>query len=442
MMDYKKIVKNKSLRIKILRFLSFVPDKLMLKIQYRIKTGRKLNLKNPQRFTEKLQWYKLYYKNPLMVQCVDKYDVREYVKSKGLGDILIPCYGVYDSPDEIGWDKLPNQFVMKDTLGGGGVSVVIVKDKKAANLDELKQKAAEWVAIDAHKKGGFREWPYYSGKKHRIIIEKYIESDMSSGGLIDYKFFCFDGKPTWIYVMADRELGNGVGVGIYDSNFEKQDVVRNDEKPLERLVKQPVSFELMKDISARLSENFPEARIDLYEVKGEVKFGEITFYDGSGYMTFTPDDFDEKFGESFILPESRGGRYSYRLIISSYEHADHGLVDYKFFCFDGRVEFLYVMGDRTVGESVKVSLFDRDFKLLPVTRKGDLPFVAARKPSTYQDMLSIAEVLAKEFPHVRVDLYSIDGEVKFGEMTFFNASGYMMYDPDSFDSYIGDLWKI
>lgn len=441
-MDYKKIVKNKSLRIKILRFLSFVPDKLMLKIQYRIKTGRKLNLKNPQRFTEKLQWYKLYYKNPLMVQCVDKYDVREYVKSKGLGDILIPCYGVYDSPDEIGWDKLPNQFVMKDTLGGGGVSVVIVKDKKAANLDELKQKAAEWVAIDAHKKGGFREWPYYSGKKHRIIIEKYIESDMSSGGLIDYKFFCFDGKPTWIYVMADRELGNGVGVGIYDSNFEKQDVVRNDEKPLERLVKQPVSFELMKDISARLSENFPEARIDLYEVKGEVKFGEITFYDGSGYMTFTPDDFDEKFGESFILPESRGGRYSYRLIISSYEHADHGLVDYKFFCFDGRVEFLYVMGDRTVGESVKVSLFDRDFKLLPVTRKGDLPFVAARKPSTYQDMLSIAEVLAKEFPHVRVDLYSIDGEVKFGEMTFFNASGYMMYDPDSFDSYIGDLWKI
>lgn len=307
MMDYKKIVKNKSLRIKILRFLSFVPDKLMLKIQYKIKTGRKLNLKNPQRFTEKLQWYKLYYKNPLMVQCVDKYDVREYVKSKGLGDILIPCYGVYDSPDEIEWDKLPNQFVMKDTLGGGGISVVIVEDKKTANLDELKQKAAEWVAIDAHKKGGFREWPYYSGKNHRIIIEKYIESDMSSGGLIDYKFFCFDGKPTWIYVMADRELGNGVGVGIYNSSFEKQDVLRNDEKPLERLVKQPVSFELMKEISARLSESFPEARIDLYEVEGEVKFGEITFYDGSGYMTFTPDDFDEKFGESFILPVPRGG---------------------------------------------------------------------------------------------------------------------------------------
>lgn len=306
-MDYKKIVKNKSLRIKILRFLSFVPDKLMLKIQYKIKTGRKLNLKNPQRFTEKLQWYKLYYKNPLMVQCVDKYDVREYVKSKGLGDILIPCYGVYDSPDEIEWDKLPNQFVMKDTLGGGGISVVIVEDKKTANLDELKQKAAEWVAIDAHKKGGFREWPYYSGKNHRIIIEKYIESDMSSGGLIDYKFFCFDGKPTWIYVMADRELGNGVGVGIYNSSFEKQDVLRNDEKPLERLVKQPVSFELMKEISARLSESFPEARIDLYEVEGEVKFGEITFYDGSGYMTFTPDDFDEKFGESFILPVPRGG---------------------------------------------------------------------------------------------------------------------------------------
>lgn len=307
MIDYRKIIKSKSLRIKILRLLSFVPDRWMLKIQYRIKTGRRLNLKNPTRFTEKLQWYKLYYKNPLMVQCVDKYDVREYVKSKGLEDILIPCYGVYDSPEDINWDTLPNQFVMKDTLGGGGVSVIIVKDKASANIEELKKRAAEWVAIDAHRKGGFREWPYYSGKNHRIIIEKYIDVADSDGGLVDYKFFCFNGKPTWVYVMADRELGKGVGVGIYDTSFNCQTAQRNDERPLERIIEKPVTFELMKEISSKLSDSFPEARVDLYEVKGEVRFGEITFYDGSGYMTFTPDSFDEKFGEAFILPETRGG---------------------------------------------------------------------------------------------------------------------------------------
>ena len=106
-MNYKKIFRSREMRQNILNLLSFVPDKQMVELQYLIKTGRKLNLTNPRRFTEKLQWYKLYYKNPLMIQCVDKYDVREYVKSKGLGDILIPCYGVYDSPEEIDWDALP-----------------------------------------------------------------------------------------------------------------------------------------------------------------------------------------------------------------------------------------------------------------------------------------------------------------------------------------------
>lgn len=300
-MDYKKIIKSRSLRLRLLDLMSFIPDKLMLKLQYRIKTGRKLNLKNPVRFTEKLQWYKLYYKNPLMIQCVDKYDVREYVKSKGLEDILLQCYGVYNSPDDIDWNALPNQFVMKDTLGGGGTSVVIVKDKTSEDIEELKKRAAGWVAKDAHQRGGGREWPYYSGKNHRIIIEQYLDSDNKAGGLIDYKYFCFDGKPTWIYVLADRDLGNGVGVGIYDAEFNKQYATRADERPLERVIKKPLTFELMKEISSRLSAEFPEARVDLYEVDGAVKFGEITFYDGSGYMKYDPDSFDVQIGAKFRL---------------------------------------------------------------------------------------------------------------------------------------------
>lgn len=300
-MDYKKIIKSRELRRRILRGMSFIPDRIMLKLQYRLKTGRKLDLKKPKRFTEKLQWYKLNYKNPLMIRCVDKYDVREYVKEKGLERILIPCYGVFDSVDDIDWNSLPNRFVMKDTLGGGGASVIIVKDKSKEDINKLKSRASEWTAIKAHVKSDGREWPYYSGKRHRIIIEEFLESNKEAGGLIDFKFFCFDGIPMWIYVLADRELGNGVGVGIYDSNFRRINAARADERPLERFVEKPETFELMREISTILSKEFPETRVDLYEVDGEVKFGEITFYDGSGYMTFDPDDFDFTMGAAFKL---------------------------------------------------------------------------------------------------------------------------------------------
>lgn len=307
MNGYKKIIKSRSLRLKILRLLSFIPDKAMVKIQYRIKTGNKLNLKKPQRFTEKLQWYKLYYKDPLMIQCVDKYEVREYVKSKGLEDILIPCYGVYDSVDEVDWDALPRQFVMKDTLGGGGVSVVIVKDKANINIEQLKEQAAKWTSIEAHKKDGGREWPYYSGKNHRILFEKYIDSNPEEGGVIDYKFFCFNGNIDCLYVIADRELSSGVSLGIYDSDFKKKDVLRIDEKPLKRFIEKPENYENLKKVAECLSADFPEARIDLYDIDGEIRFGEITFYDGSGYMKFEPDNFDYELGKKFNLPDKKLG---------------------------------------------------------------------------------------------------------------------------------------
>lgn len=316
-MDYKKIIKSRALRLKIIQLLSFIPDKPMIKLQYRIKTGHRLNLNNPRRFTEKLQWYKLYYKNPKMVQCVDKYDVREYVKSKGLESILVPCYGVFDSAAEINWESLPNEFVMKDTLGCGGNSVIIVRDKEKEDISRLNSIANEWTKQNAHKPFGGREWPYYSGKKHRIIIEKLLKSNERNGpscnkassheDLVEYKYFCFNGKATWIYVLADRKMGKNVGVGIYDKNFKRQKAVRADEKPLQQIVEKPTTFNLMKEIAKILSDEFPEARIDLYDVNGEIKFGEITFYDGSGYMTFEPDEFDIIFGDSFDLPPKMVG---------------------------------------------------------------------------------------------------------------------------------------
>lgn len=300
-MDYKKIIKSRSTRQRMLSMLSFIPDKLMLRIQYWIKTGHVLNLKSPKRFTEKLQWYKLNYKNPLMIQCVDKYDVREYVASKGLDSILIPCYGVYNSPDEIDWDTLPNQFVIKDTLGGGGNSVIIVRELGKESIEDLRRKATAWVNKDISRKNSGREWPYYSGKKHRIVIEKLLESGDSQTGLVDYKFFCFNGKVEFIYVMGDREVGKSVKVSIFDRDFNKLPVLREGDEEYADASK-PEQYDAMARIAEKLSEDFPHVRVDLYNVDGHIYFGELTFFNASGYMKYEPDSFDIEIGNRWIIP--------------------------------------------------------------------------------------------------------------------------------------------
>lgn len=301
-MNYKKIIKSREIRLKILDLLSFIPDKTMISFQYKIKTGKKLNLKKPLRYTEKIQWYKLYYRTPLMIKCVDKYDVREYIKNKKLEDILLPCYGVYDSVEDIEWEKLPEKFVMKDTLGGGGNSVEIIKNKRDIDFNDLREKGKKWTDINVRVRGGGREWPYYSGKKHRILFEKFIESDLSKGGLIDYKFLCFNGKAILVYILSDRVTGLGAECGFFDMNFNQLSITESDEKPLKRKIKKPENFAKMIEVAEKLSADFPCARIDLYNERGKVIFGEITFYDSSGYMKFDPDDFDFKLGEKFLLP--------------------------------------------------------------------------------------------------------------------------------------------
>lgn len=301
-MDYKKIIKNRDTRTTILRLFDFVPDDIMLRVQYRIKTGRGLNLKKPKRYTEKIQWYKLYYRDPLMAQCVDKFEVRHYVESCGMKSILNECYGVYSSVEEIDFEALPNQFVLKDTLGGGGNSVILVEDKRKTNIAQIKKQLSKWISQPTNKKNPGREW-VYDGMPHRIIAEKYISSNPETGGLIDYKFFCFGGKLACLYVMGDRR--NGLKVGIYDSNFHKLDAYISYDKKMKTEVKKPDNFDKMCEISEKLSAKFPHARIDLFDQDGVIIFGEITFFSGSGYTLFDPDEFDFMMGKTFILPEKK-----------------------------------------------------------------------------------------------------------------------------------------
>jgi len=297
--DYKKLIKSQDLRLKILRAFDFIPDKEMIKIQYRIKLRRKLNLEHPKRYTEKLQWYKLYYRDPLMVKCADKYQVREYVKSMGLGDILNDLYNVYDNEYEIDFKKLPEQFVLKTTNGGGGNNIIICKDKSAFDEQKCREQLRRWLM--PKKKSSGREW-VYENIKPRIIAEKLLPRDKNND-LPDYKFFCFDGKAFCLYVMIDYTDNHENGkLGFYDTNFNKLPYRRLDFKPIVQKLEKPKNFSRMVEIAEILSKPFPHVRVDLYNIEGQIVFGELTFFNASGYTQFEPDEFDFILGEKFNLP--------------------------------------------------------------------------------------------------------------------------------------------
>ena len=294
-MNYKKIFRSPAARAAVLNCLRFVPDATMLKLQYWIKTGRSLNLKNPRRYTEKLQWYKLHYRNPIMRRCVDKYEVRGYVAEKGLDEILVPLYGKYRSVEEIDWNALPDSFVIKSTNGSGGLNVALCRDKKELDVAKLKKSL---VGQKIASRTGGREWAYY-GLEHGIVVEELLVNEENpEAGVNDYKIFCYNGKPRYIIVDVDRYIGHKRN--FYDENWNRIEAA-SDCPPAESDVPKPKNFDKMLEIAAKLSEGFPYLRVDLYNLDGKIYFGELTFYPWSGYVQFDPDELDFKFGEPFAL---------------------------------------------------------------------------------------------------------------------------------------------
>lgn len=292
---YKNIIKSAALRRKILNFMRFIPDSIMLKLQYRIKLHRSLNLKQPQRFTEKIQWYKLNYRNPVMHQCVDKYLVRDFVKSKGLESILIPLLGKYRTIQDVDFDNLPHSFVLKTTHGGGGLNVVVCSDKEILNVDELKEK----LSFPLHKvksRSMGREWAYYGLTPGIVAEELLVNAENPEAGVNDYKIFCYNGKPEYLVVDVDRYIGHKRN--FYKADWTRMDV-SSDCPQADRDIPKPENFDEMLNIAAKLSEEFPFVRVDLYNVRGKIYFGELTFYPWSGYVQFTPDEVDFELGRVF-----------------------------------------------------------------------------------------------------------------------------------------------
>ena len=295
-MKYKIFLPTRKLRLKILRLLDFIPDRLMITVQYFLSTGKLINLANPQRFTEKIQWYKLNYRPTLMTTCSDKYAVREYINSKGLNKILIPLLGVYENTNQIVFDDLPNKFVLKTT--NGSHTNIICEDKNRLDIKATKIKLNNWLKNWQGKVG--REWAYYNIDP-KIVCEEYIKKD-SNDDLIDYKFFCFNGEVFCLYVIIERFLKDGIKLGIFNTEFQKLPYRRSDIRDVNCSLSKPKNFGRMLEIARILSEDFPHVRVDLYNINGHIYFGELTFYDGSGYKGYIPDEFDYILGDKFKLP--------------------------------------------------------------------------------------------------------------------------------------------
>ncbi len=270
--------------------LNWIPDRIYIKYLFFLRMGKRLSLKDPETYSEKLQWLKLYDRKPSYSEMVDKYDVKEYVKKTIGEEYVVPTYGVWDKFDDINFELLPDQFVLKCTHDSGGL--VIVKNKSKFDKNSAREIINTCLKKNYYWHG--REWPY-KHVKPRIIAEKYLE-DENDKELRDYKFFAFDGKVKALFIATDRtDKSTETKFDFFDENF-KHLPLTNGHPNADVLPHKPQNFERMKMLAGKLSTGIPQLRVDFYEVNGKVYFGEMTFFHWSGMTPFIPENWDYTFG--------------------------------------------------------------------------------------------------------------------------------------------------
>ena len=271
------------------RMLDWLPDVIYLKLIFRIKMHQRLELKKPATFNEKMQWLKLHDRNPSYSKMVDKYEVKKIVADRIGEKYIIPVLGIWDKFEEIDFDKLPNQFVLKCTHDSGGI--VICKDKSEFNKEMARKKLNSSLRTNHFYHG--REWPY-KNVKPRIMAEKYMED--SSGELRDYKLMMFNGKHKCSFVCTERHEREGLKVTFFDTEWNEMPFERHYPRSRKKIPK-PESYEEMIACAGILSRSIPFVRIDFYEIGNKPYFGEITFYPGSGMEEFNPESWDRIMGD-------------------------------------------------------------------------------------------------------------------------------------------------
>jgi len=274
--------------------LPMLPDKWYLKWYYKKVFGRELNLDNPQTLNEKIQWLKLYDRNPLYHKLIDKYEAKKIIASKIGEEYVIPTLGIYDRFEEIDFDKLPEQFVLKCTHDAA--STVICKDKSTFDIEAARKKLKKAQKLDYYQVEG-RQWGY-KGIKPRIICEKYME-DESGYELKDYKIFCFNGEPEYVEVDFNRWIKHKLNP--YDFDWKPLNFCDTSLNDYEANIPKPTRLEDMRRIARILAKDIPFVRVDFYSIYDKIYVGELTFYPGGGYIMFNPMDTDLYYGEKLDL---------------------------------------------------------------------------------------------------------------------------------------------
>ena len=303
-----KAIKDPYYRFRVMSahgLLNGIPDEKYLKIAYKLETGKTLNLENPQTFNEKLQWLKLNDRKPIYTRMVDKYAVKEYVASLIGAQYIIPTLGLWDTFEDISFDELPNQFVLKCTHDSGGL--VICKSKSDFNVSLAKKKINASLKRNYYYSG--REWPY-KDVYPRILAEEYMV-DESGYELKDYKLFTFGGKVKCIQVDYDRFTNHRRN--FYDCEWNYLPFTTCYPTDSNHIIGKPTKLNEMIDIAEKLAKSVgspAHLRVDLYYVNGRIYFGELTFYHGSGHEVFYPDEWGYTLGAWIKLPIYRGERES------------------------------------------------------------------------------------------------------------------------------------
>lgn len=274
-------------------------DEALLNRKYEAIFGKRLNLDNPQTFNEKLQWLKLYDRNPEYTIMVDKYKVRDYIKEKIGEEYLIPLIGVWDNPDDIDFDALPDKFVLKCNHNSG-LGMCICKDKSKLNIENVKSELKKGLAQDYYLTG--REWPYKNVPR-KIIAEKYMTDTSDSSDFTDYKFFCFNGYVDCVMVCLERSSGD-TKFYFFDRNWNLERLnTRGKNAPDGFTISKPSQMDKMFEIAAKLSKGLPFVRIDLYQSNDHIYFGEITFFPDSGFDANLLPETDKYFGNLIHLED-------------------------------------------------------------------------------------------------------------------------------------------
>lgn len=420
--------------------LHFLPDELAIKLLFKGRVGYWPNLRDPQTFNEKLQWLKLYDRNPLYATLVDKYSVKQWVAERIGAEHVTRTYARWNDVNDLDISKLPNKFVLKTNHDSGGV--VVCKDGSAFDLELARKKLSDHLNRNYYWR--CREWPY-KNVEPCIFAEEYIEPTLVDESCNRALFTFSDGR-----IVTQLAPGRFAQAGLTDAFFDEewhQIDLAEGERSLMSVVAVSSRYKEAKKFVNGLAETFPLERSEYYESSNKLLFVEVKIRPKAGFDKFDPERWDSELGSwvklpygnwvlagrDFLLWAHEGGAVSRAVLRDE-------IIDYKFYCFGGEPKLLYVSQGLENHATAQISFLNLDWTFAPFRRSDYAPFeLLPQKPACYEEMLSLAQELSQGMPFVRVDFFESAGAARFSEMTFSPCGGCMPFFPGEWDQTLGSL---